>query len=176
MEAISQPNMGHVTVGAGARTGGWGRGTGRGEGHNINVPLPAGCGHAAYVAAMERIVLPALHEFKPDMIIVACGYDASGFDPLAQMLMTAETFGTLPTMIKQAAADLCGGRLVLVHEGGYSEVYVPFCGHATIAALAGSTIEAPDPMAPNLRRRQPSARVEAFQLSLIDEMAAFLGT
>jgi acetoin utilization deacetylase AcuC-like enzyme len=152
------------------------RGTGRGEGYNINVPLPAGCGHAAYVAAMERIVLPALHEFKPDMIIVACGYDASGFDPLAQMLMTAETFGTLTTMIKQAAADLCGGRLVLVHEGGYSEVYVPFCGHATIAALAGSTIEAPDPMAPNLRRRQPSARVEAFQLSLIDEMAAFLGT
>ena len=70
-----------------------------------------------------------------------------------------------------ASAALCDGRLVLVHEGGYSEVYVPFCGHATIATLAGSTIEAPDPLKPNFTARQPSARTEAFQLELIADMA-----
>lgn len=150
------------------------RGTGRGTGCNINVPLPAGCGHAAYVAAMERIVVPALERFRPDLIVVACGFDGAAFDPLAQMLMTAETFGTITGQIKAAAEALCGGRLVLVHEGGYSEVYVPFCGHATVAALAGSAIAAPDPMARNLAIRQPNPRVAAFQLSLIDEMALAL--
>jgi len=63
--------------------------------------------------------------------------------------------------IKASAAELCEGRLVLVHEGGYSEVYVLFCGHATISILADSTIEAPDP----LRRLSPSASRVASLLS-----------
>lgn len=150
------------------------RGNGAGQGYNINVPLPAGTGHVGYLAVMDRIVLPALERFKPDLIVVACGFDASSYDPLAQMLMTPETFKGMTERIKSAAESLCNGRLVLVHEGGYSEVYVPFCGHATIATLAGSSIEAPDPLAVNMAARQPSAAVEAFQLSLIDEMAAAL--
>ena len=36
------------------------RGEGPGEGFNINVPLPPGCGHGAYLAAFERLVVPAL--------------------------------------------------------------------------------------------------------------------
>jgi acetoin utilization deacetylase AcuC-like enzyme len=41
------------------------RGTGAGDGFNINVPLPPGGGHACYLDAMERIVLPALSGFRP---------------------------------------------------------------------------------------------------------------
>jgi len=147
------------------------KGTGRGEGYNINVPLPAGTGHAGYLGAMERIVLPALERFRPEMIIIACGYDASAIDPLARMLATADTFRQMTLQVKAAAQAMCDGRLVLVHEGGYSEVYVPFCGHATIEALSGSTTTAPDPLAEALDIRQPSARFETFQLQLIDEMA-----
>ena len=147
------------------------RGEGKGSGFNMNIPLPAGSGHAAYLAVMDRIVLPALERFKPDLIIVACGFDASAYDPLAQMLVMAETFAEMTARLKTASAALCDGRLVLVHEGGYSEVYVPFCGHATIATLAGSTIEAPDPLKPNFTARQPSARTEAFQLELIADIA-----
>ena len=73
------------------------------------------------------------------------------------------------------AEKLCDGRLVLVHEGGYSEVYVPFCGHATIATLAGSTITAPDPMATALNARQPSPPFDAFLRQSIDDMAKTLG-
>ena len=68
------------------------RGKGLGLGHNINVPLFAGSGHTAYMHAMERIVTPALDAFKPDMIIVACGFDAALFDPLASMLATVKNF------------------------------------------------------------------------------------
>src|SRR5690606_16971510 len=61
------------------------------EGSNINIPLPPGLGHKGYLAAFDRIVLPALHRFRPDAIGVACGYDASAFDPLGRMLATSET-------------------------------------------------------------------------------------
>jgi acetoin utilization deacetylase AcuC-like enzyme len=73
-----------------------------------------------------------------------------------------------------AARDLCGGRLVLVHEGGYSEAYVPFCGHAVIAELAGAQAQAPDPMAETLRLRQPDARFDAFVSQWIDALEAGL--
>ncbi|MBQ0802590.1 MAG: class II histone deacetylase, partial [Sulfitobacter litoralis] len=112
-----------------------------------------------------------LEAFAPDMIIVACGFDASIVDPLARMQATAETFADMTHRIKATAQKLCGGKLVLVHEGGYSEAYVPFCGHATIAALADSDITAPDPHAKNFRIRQPSPKFDAFLRASIDAMA-----
>jgi acetoin utilization deacetylase AcuC-like enzyme len=140
-------------------------------GSNINLPLPPGCGQVAYLQAMDRVVLPALDRFKPDAIIVACGFDAAAVDPLGRMLCTAETFRLLTRRIMQAADRLCEGRLTLVHEGGYSEVYVPFCGHAVLEELSGSAITAPDPLAATLAKRQPDARFDAFVQGWIEAAA-----
>ncbi len=151
------------------------RGTGAGVGFNINLPLPAGAGHTAYLYAMERVAMPAIEAFAPDMIIVACGYDASAIDPLARMLATADTFRQMTMQIKALAEKICSGKLVLAHEGGYSEVYVPFCGHATLEALSGSDKTAPDPMAHAFNIRQPGPRFDAFLRAEIDHMAQELG-
>lgn len=150
------------------------RGRGAGNGYNINVPMFAGSGHTTYMHAMDRIVTPAIEAFKPDMIIVACGYDAGMYDPIASMLATVKTFADMTAHIKAIAQRLCAGKLVLVHEGGYSEAYVPFCGHATIATLAGSSIDAPDPLAEVVAHRQPTADMDAFLRGSIDRMAAQL--
>ncbi len=147
------------------------RGNGAGHGYNINLPMHAGSGHTAYLHALDRVAIPAITAFRPDMIIVACGFDAAIVDPLARMQATVETFGAMTQRIKQTAEKLCQGKLVLVHEGGYSEAYVPFCGHATIAALAGSVIVAPDPLARNHHVRQPSPKFDAFLRDAIDVMA-----
>ncbi|MBL9046821.1 MAG: class II histone deacetylase [Tabrizicola sp.] len=141
------------------------------QGLNLNLPLPPGCGHAVYLQAIDRIVLPALRRFKPDAIIVACGFDAAAVDPLGRMLCTAETFRRMTRQVMGAAQDLCGGKLVLVHEGGYSEVYVPFCGHAVLEELSGSDITAPDPLAATLEMRQPDPRFDAFAATWIDAAA-----
>ena len=147
------------------------RGRGAGNGYNLNLPLPAGAGHTAYLHAMDSIIVPQIEAYAPDIIIVACGFDASAIDPLARMLATAETFREMTLRIKAAAERLCDGRLVLVHEGGYSEVYVPFCGHATLEALSGSKITAPDPIAVALNTRQPGPRFDAFLKAEIDHLA-----
>jgi acetoin utilization deacetylase AcuC-like enzyme len=151
------------------------RGEAAGQGANLNVPLPAGCGHRAYLEAMERLVLPEVRRFRPDLIVVACGFDASAMDPLGRMLCSAETFRAMTAQLMGAAKDLCGGRLVLVHEGGYSEVYVPFCGHAVLEELSKTAIRAADPLRETLEKRQPGPAFDRFASGLIGEMAAALG-
>ena len=58
------------------------RGAGAGEGCNLNIPLLPGGGHDAYLYAFERLVVPALARFRPQLIVVACGYDANAVEPL----------------------------------------------------------------------------------------------
>ena len=149
------------------------RGQGKGHGFNINVPLPPGTGHANYLECFDRIVIPALHRFRPEAIIVACGYDASAFDPLGRMIATAETFRLMTCAVMQAADDLCGGRLTLVHEGGYSEAHVPFCGHAVLEQMSGSAAHAPDPLAATLDKRQPGAVWQRHVSDHIAELAQY---
>lgn len=150
------------------------RGEGAGAGFNLNIPLPPGAGHVTWLAALERLALPAIRAFAPDAIVVACGFDAAAFDPLGRMLCTARSFAAMTRAVLDLAAEVCEGRVVMVHEGGYSEVYVPFCGHAVIAELAGSGIAAADPFAETLERRQPAPAFDAWAATRLDEMAAAL--
>ncbi len=121
-------------------------GDGAGRGYNINVPLPPGSGVGAYAATFERVVAPALRAFRPDLILIASGLDASAMDPLASMMMTSEGYRTLTRMVLAVARDVCGGRLVACHEGGYSPAYVPYCGLAIIEELAGIRTGLDDPL------------------------------
>ena len=152
------------------------RGQGAGEGFNMNIELPPGGGHDLYLYAFDKLVEPALRKFQPDVIIVACGFDAGGMDVLSRMLASADTFRQMTWRIKSIANDICGGRLVMAHEGGYSEVHVPFCGHAVIAEMAGSEIDAGDPLDARMKANEPNAKVRAFHRLLVDELAEFFGT
>lgn len=122
-------------------------GSDQGLGTNINIPLPAGSGGGAYLAAMDDIVLPALERFKPDLVVIACGFDACYFDPLSHMLLVAGHFRAMTQKLMTAADQLCEGRLVASHEGGYSDFYVPICGVAVIETLAGISSAVKDPYA-----------------------------
>jgi acetoin utilization deacetylase AcuC-like enzyme len=148
-------------------------GGGPGRGRNVNVPLPPGSGLGAYQAAFERVVLPALRHHEPDLIVVSCGFDASAIDPSGRMLLTSAGFATLARMVLQAAEELCGGRLVLCHEGGYSAVYVPFCGLAVLEALCGAQSGIRDPFLPRYTGVGYDG-LQAHQAQVIDAVAASL--
>ena len=150
------------------------RGEGAGAGFNLNLPLPPGTGHKGYLDVMERLIIPQIQSFNPDAIVVACGFDAAAFDPLGRMLAGVDTFRAMTKMLKTLANSICAGRLVLVHEGGYSETYVPFCGHAVVAELAESPIGAPDAFAELLRKRQPDAAFDAMVEAKINEWSQSL--
>ncbi|GGM32908.1 class II histone deacetylase [Pseudomonas asuensis] len=147
------------------------RGIGKGEGYNINIPLPAGIGHKTYLQAVDTIVVPALEKFQPELIIVACGFDANAVDPLARMQLHSETFRSMTAKIQNTADFLCNGRLVLVHEGGYSETYVPFCGHSVIEELVKVRTEVEDPMLSLIVQQQPSGLFDAFLEDYVKSLA-----
>ncbi|MDG1339803.1 MAG: class II histone deacetylase [Paracoccaceae bacterium] len=150
------------------------RGAGNGVGTNLNIPLPSGGGHQLYLEAFDRLVEPAVRAHRPDLIMIACGFDAAAIDPLSRMLASADTFRQLTARTMALADDLCDGRIVMTHEGGYSEVYVPFCGHAVIEEMSGSSINAPDPYADTFRIRQPKSHFDDYARGLLDQMVAAL--
>jgi acetoin utilization deacetylase AcuC-like enzyme len=119
-----------------------------GVGTNVNVPLPPGCGEGAYLEAMHRVVVPAVRAFAPDLILVACGFDASALDPLGRMQLRASGFAELMRAVLDVARDVCEGRVVCCQEGGYSESYVPFCGLAVLEQLSGVRTGVVDPYFP----------------------------
>jgi len=122
-------------------------GEGAGKGANINVPLPPGSGHDAYVGTFERVVAPALRRFKPEMIVIASGFDASIYDPLGRMMVTSTAYRKMTRIMLELADEMTGGKLVLTHEGGYSAAYVPYCGLAVMEELSGITSSIQDPFA-----------------------------
>lgn len=121
------------------------RGTGPGTGYNLNIPLPPGCAESAYLYAFETVVEPALRIYQPEFIVVACGYDASAVDPLGRMQLTSDSYRKMTARVMQLAHELCDGRLLMIHEGGYSEMYVPYCGLAVIEQLVGVRTPVRDP-------------------------------
>ncbi|WP_396350662.1 class II histone deacetylase, partial [Klebsiella pneumoniae] len=151
------------------------RGVGAGEGYNINIPLLAGAGDDSWRYALETIVIPALARFEPELIIIACGYDANAMDPLARMQLHSDSFRAMTEQVKQAADRLCGGKLVMVHEGGYAESYVPFCGLAVMEALSGIRTEVQDPLLEFIQQQQPRATFAQFQRQAIDRLAQQFG-
>ena len=120
-------------------------GVGGAEGTNLNIPLPAGCSSAAYHEVYDRVVIPALETFRPDIIIIPSGFDAGHMDPMGRMLMHSQGYRELTRKLMKVADELCGGRLVFLHEGGYARWTVPFYGLAVLEELSGIETGVVDP-------------------------------
>jgi acetoin utilization deacetylase AcuC-like enzyme len=138
------------------------RGGGAGVNTNLNVPLPPGTGDGGYLLAVDSVVLPALRAYRPDLILVACGFDPSILDPLSHTMVSAEGFGAMTQRLVDIAAELCSGKLVMVQEGGYSIHYVAVCGATSIAVLAGEQPMA-DPFLPLVENMYGRREVEDHQ-------------
>ena len=149
-------------------------GAGHGAGLNLNLPMPPGSGVGAYLAAFERVIVPALRRFKPELIVIASGLDANAYDPLGRMMLHSECYRRMTSMMLDAASDLCRGRLVLAHEGGYSESYVPFCGLAIIEELSGIRTEVADPFL-DLTRSRGYQELQPHQERVLDRACDLLG-
>jgi acetoin utilization deacetylase AcuC-like enzyme len=145
------------------------QGAGEGEGATLNVPLPPGSGRGAYLAALDRVVVPALERYRPELIVIACGLDAGGFDPLGRMQLSAAAFGEMTGRMIDVASSLCGGRHVAAHEGGYSAAHVPFCGLAVVEALSGLDAGIDDPF--GYVDGQGGQELQAHQRDAVDAAA-----
>lgn len=85
----------------------------------LNVPLDPGSGSAAMRRAYDDVVLPALDEFEPQLVLISAGFDAHAADPLANLMWTEADFAWVTGRICDIADAHAGGRVVSTLEGGY---------------------------------------------------------
>jgi acetoin utilization deacetylase AcuC-like enzyme len=114
-------------------------GEGEGAGYTVNLPLRAHGGDAVYAAAFDRVVLPVLDAYAPELILVSAGFDAAARDPLAQMELSPEAFGWMARALARAAEGPARGRLGLVLEGGYDLIALE---KSVTSAIEGMTSDA----------------------------------
>lgn len=127
-------------------------GSGRGEGYTINLPLPAGSEEGIWLSLLERVVLPAAAQFRPQLVLISAGFDAHRDDPLAECQLEASSFARMTCQVRDAAAEW-GAPVGAVLEGGYDLPALAESVVATMAALGGEgEAAAPAPEADLSRR------------------------
>ncbi len=143
-------------------------------GANINLPLPPGSGVGAYEAAFERVVIPALDAHRPELVIVACGFDASAWDSHARLMLHSGAYRDLTQAMLGVADRHAKGRLVYCPEGGYSAGYAPFCGLAVLEELSGHPTGVDDPFLPIFEGFGYQG-LQPHQSAVIEEVVRVLG-
>lgn len=92
----------------------------RGAHNNVlNVALDPNSGGAELKKAYERVILPALDDFKPQLLLISAGFDAHAADPLANLNWVEEDFVWATEQLCNVADAHCEGRIVSTLEGGY---------------------------------------------------------
>lgn len=110
-------------------------GLGPGTGSILNCPLPAGSGAVQYELAFHQQIIPKLDEFRPEFILISCGFDAHENDPLGSMALSTEFFGNMTEWMLEVAHRHCAGRLVSLLEGGYDIDAMRTCSARHLDAL-----------------------------------------
>jgi acetoin utilization deacetylase AcuC-like enzyme len=103
----------------------------------VNLPLAA---YTKGSEARELIThhwLPALNQFKPQMLFVSAGFDAHREDELAQLGWVEADYEWITRRIVEVADEHAQGRIVSCLEGGYNLSALARSVAAHLRVLAG---------------------------------------
>jgi len=96
-----------------------------GRGRKLNLPLAPFTEPDSYLKAFTAVVPQALAWFRPDFLVVQAGADAHAADPLADLLLTTQTYETLFKRILEYGEKYCRGKVLFTLGGGYDVRSVP---------------------------------------------------
>lgn len=102
------------------------------DGKILNIPLSAGCETDDFRKAYQTQAFPALHNFKPDLLMISAGFDAHKDDPIGGLALIEEDFAWVTRELCTIAEQYCDGKIVSVLEGGYN---LKALGRSTAAHL-----------------------------------------
>jgi len=128
-------------------TGDWREaGAGAGSGYTVNLPVPTGTGDAGFSRLFGEVVTPLADRFQPELILVSAGYDGHWRDPLAGLHLSLAGYWQLAAGTVSLAERLCGGRLVIILEGGYDLSVLAHGVADACRALLGDAEPGEDPI------------------------------
>jgi acetoin utilization deacetylase AcuC-like enzyme len=136
----------------------------RALGRTINIPLPPNTSDEGFLTVLDRVVLPILDDFKPELVINSAGQDNHYSDPITNMNFSAQGYALLNEKLSPDIAVL---------EGGYSiQGALPYVNLGIILAMAGvdfSHVREPD-YDPEAIRQE--SRINDYVKSLCDQLPA----
>jgi acetoin utilization deacetylase AcuC-like enzyme len=106
-----------------------------GVGNIVNASLSPGEGSYEFRTLWNDVLLPRLHAFKPQLVLVSAGFDAHLRDPLANLELQAEDYAWITERLVDLAHAHAGGRLVSTLEGGYDLQALAASASAHVSAL-----------------------------------------
>jgi acetoin utilization deacetylase AcuC-like enzyme len=111
------------------------RGRGKGKGYTLNFPMHHGAGDDDYFLAFREEVVPALEEFRPQIILISAGFDAHFTDALSSIRLSTDAYENFTLMLKDIAARHSDGRVIAFLEGGYNLDTLSQCVKKVIEAF-----------------------------------------
>jgi acetoin utilization deacetylase AcuC-like enzyme len=142
-------------------------GAGPGTGFTLNVPLEVGAVDEDYRLVFSELVLPAVRQFQPGLVLVSAGFDAHERDPLAGMRLTTAAFPAMTMDLRRVAEECCDGRLAAVTEGGYDLRAMADSLRAMIGALSTEDLESsPWPASSTIQPSRARAAIAATKAAL----------
>ena len=106
-----------------------------GIGNIVNMPLPVEAEGVQFRRAWDDVLLPAVHDFRPQLLLISAGFDAHWRDPLAQLRLQAGDYAWITEALVALASRHCGGRIVSSLEGGYDLTGLAESAVAHVGAL-----------------------------------------
>lgn len=112
-------------------------GAGSGNAHLINVPLAAGATGEEFRGAVTQYWMPALEQFRPQMLFISAGFDAHREDDMGGLALREADYAWVTAELKALAARHAQRRIVSVLEGGYALHALGRSAAAHVRVLSG---------------------------------------
>jgi acetoin utilization protein AcuC len=110
------------------------RGRGLAEGTKLNVPLPAGAGDEEF-AQVWPLMLAHVRRQSPEFILLQCGADSIGGDPLTNLRLTPRAHGQAAADLRRLADELGHGHVLALGGGGYDRLNLAQAWNAVVEGL-----------------------------------------
>lgn len=96
------------------------RGKGAGAGTTLNFPIFSGTASVKDVFTAFKMLEQEMEKFRPEFILISCGFDAHTLDPLGGLHLQDADFEEMTKLVGGLASKYCSNRLISILEGGYS--------------------------------------------------------
>lgn len=106
-----------------------------GGGNIFNLPVPKGFNDSEMDRVLERLIVPRVSDFLPDLIVLQAGADALLEDPLSRLALSNNAYRAVMAGLRPLAP-----RFLLLGGGGYNPWSVARAWTALWADLSGQAV------------------------------------
>ncbi len=122
-------------------------GAGAGEGYTVNIPIYRNMKDEDFVCIYQRILVPAILRYRPQLILVAAGFDAHHDDPIGRCNLTEQAFSWLAGFLSTIRKEVKNPPVLFALEGGYQPRALADSVMSLVRSLTAdnSWFDAPEP-------------------------------